>query len=347
MKLDKIAGILMLTLIIGLAAFYFSVQTSDETTDQDGGAIFFPGLMAKINQVAHIELTDKNGLTHLVLQNDRWVVQEKSGYNAEFSKVKTLLLGLAELKTIESKTEKPENYGRLGVQGIGEPGDIDSKQIRLIDKAGNVQYTLIIGKSKPSRAPGAKPAFYVRQLGEAKSWLVSGKIDIAATQTDWLNTQILDIEPDNIQSIKIQQPDQDVLKISKTTISDENFTVENLPVNAVLKSNSAVNTMANMLQNLAFEDVLSRGTFRANEAEITRVVVETFDGLQITAKLLEKEEKNYLWFDLNNKDSNEKVIQQLKVLSAKFPLWVYEIQDFKADMFKKTLKDLLQTDQGE
>ncbi len=347
MKLDKIAGILMLTLFIGLGAFYFSDQASDKVSDQDGGTIFLPGLMAKINQVAQIELTDKNGLTHLVSQKDRWVVQEKSGYDAEFSKIKTLLLGLAELKTIEPKTAKPENYGRLGVQDAGEPGEVDSKQIRLLDKAGNVLYTLIIGKSKPSRTSAAQSAFYVRQLGEAKSWLVSGRIEIAATQTDWLDTQIIDIAPSRIQSIEIQRPDHGVLKISKTAITNENFAVESLPVNARLKSNSAVNTVANMLQNLTFEDVLSRGTFQANEADITRVVVETFDGLQLTAKLLDKEEKHYLWFDLKNNSENEKVAKESKILNAKFPLWVYEIQSFKADMFKKTLVDLLQTDLGE
>jgi len=343
MKFDKIATILMLTLIIAGAAFYFSDQEMEKVEDREGGVVFLSGLMNKINQVAHVVVTEGQSSTHLKLKNDRWIVEEKAGYDAEFSKVKQLLLGLAELKTIEAKTSKPENYGRLGVQNVGDDGEVKSRQVQLLDKADNVLYTLIVGKSKASNVPGAS-ANYVRRLNEAKSWLVNGKIDVPVSQTDWLDKAIINISASRIKSVEITQPDKSQLLISKKEKADKNYSVENLPAKAELQSESVANSTANILQNLSFDDVLSRGTFQADDKQITRVTFKTFDGLQLMAQLNVKDDKNYLWFDTKTTSDDEKITKESSELNAKFALWVYEISTAKATTFQKKLEDLLKTE---
>jgi len=343
MKFDKIATILMLTLIIAGAAFYFSDQEMEKVEDRDGGVVFLSGLMSKINQVAQVIVTEEQSSTHLKLKDNRWIVEEKAGYDAEFSKVKKLLLGLAELKTIEPKTSKPENYGRLGVQNVGDDGEVSSRQVQLLDKADNVLYTLIVGKSKTSSVPGAG-ATYVRRLNEAESWLVNGEIDIPDSQIDWLNKAIINLSASRIQSIEITQPDKSQLLISKKEKADKNYHVENLPDKAELKSENVANSIANALQNLSFDEVLSRGTFQADDKKITQVVFKTFDGLQLMAQLSIRDDKNFLWFDTKTTSDDEKITQESSDLNAKFALWVYEISSAKASTFQKKLEELLKTE---
>lgn len=333
----------MLTLIIAGAAFYFSGQEMKKVEDREGGVVFLSGLMGKINQVAQVVVTEGQSATHLKLKDDRWIVEEKAGYEAEFSKVKKLLLGLAELKTIESKTSRPENYGRLGVQNVGEDGEVKSRQIQLLDKADNVLHTLIVGKSKASNVRGVT-ATYVRRLNEAQSWLVNGQIEMPSSQTDWLNKNIINLSASRIQSVEITQPDKSQLLISKKAKEDKNYVVENLPAKAELKSESVANSIANALQSLSFDEVLNRSTFKADNAQITRVVFKTFDGLELTAQLNIKDDKYYLWFDTKTSSDDEKIVKESSDLNAKFALWVYEISSAKASVFQKKLEDLLKTE---
>lgn len=333
--------------MFGGAAFYFSDQQMEKVEDQEAGAYFLSGLLGKINQVSQISLVEKDSSTHLMLKHDRWVVQEKSSFDADFPKVKKLLLGLAEMETIEAKTSKPENYGRLGVQGVGESGDVVSREIQLLDKADNLMYALIIGKIKSSRAPGSKDAIYVRLKGEKKSWLVSGRVNLPKSNVDWLNKSVIDLAPEKIQSVNIRHSDNSQLLISKKDSSDKNFGVENLPLKAELKSDDVANNIANVLQRLTFEDVLPRGKFQADNKQVTKVVFKTFDGLVVVAKLIAKldgtESKHYLWFDVKLNSDNEKVEKESKELNAKFVLWVYEISESKANQFNKKLEDVIKT----
>jgi len=343
MKLDKLALVFMLTLLIGGAAFYFSGQQSEKVEDQESGVVFLPGLMNKINQVTQVVITDEKASTHLTLKEDQWVVEEKAGYGADFSKVKSLLLGLVDLKTVESKTSKPENYGRLGVQDIGQPGEESPSKLTLLDKADNVMHTLIVGKSKSAKGPSSKGAVYVRKQNETQSWLVSGKIDLPAKQTDWLDKTIIDLPASRIQSVTIVQSDGSKLSVSKNEKTDKNYTVEDLPPKAELKSESVANSLANALQKLSFEDVLNRGKFKIDEKTIVETTFKTYDDLQITAKVSEKDDKHYLWFDTKTTSSEQKLVDESSQLNSNFALWVYEIQSFKAESFKKKLEDLIKT----
>lgn len=347
MTLDKVIGILLLTLSIALGVFYFSDKATENVSDKEAGRVFLTGMMGKINQISEIVITENTSKTHLNLKGGHWVVDEKSGYVADFSKVKTLLLGLAELKTIEPKTAKPENYGKLGVQGAHILGSSVSKQIDLLDKAGNLQYSLIVGKEKPARSPSGLAAIYVRKPTEAKAWLVSGKLQLPRKQTEWLDHKIIDIPPQEIMSVEVNQPGQDLLRVSKNKASDKNFVVEGLPLNAVMKSESEANSLSGALQNLMFIDVLPRGKFQANVKDITTVTFQTFDGWRLAAKLLEKDGKSFVWFDVIRDAKSENPSIQRAALTALFPLWVYEIHVSNVNVFVKTLSDLIQINQAE
>src|SRR3546814_2065306 len=60
----------------------------------------------------------------LTLENagGRWGVAEKSGYPADFEKVRATLLSVSQMETVEPRTAKPELLPKL------EPSDVDAPE---------------------------------------------------------------------------------------------------------------------------------------------------------------------------------------------------------------------------
>ena len=76
---------------------------------------------------------------------------------------------MAELETLDPKTDNPELYHKLGVQDVG-PGVEDAKLLILRDAAQDELAALIVGKRRPG---SGQASFYARKRGEARSWLVA------------------------------------------------------------------------------------------------------------------------------------------------------------------------------
>jgi len=340
MKANKLILILLLTILIGGGAVYLFNEQKKEVVDQEFGQEYLSGLSGKINDVNRVVIQDDALTVTLLKKESDWVVEEKSGYPADFSKVKTLLVSLADMETIESKTSRPESYGRLGVQGIGQPGDEQSKQIKLLDKADNVLYSIVIGKEKRANGPGGKSAVYVRKENDETSWLVTGSVRLPSSLVDWLNKAVINIDKSRVQSVVIKHADNTSLSISKNESTDTNYTIEDQPKTTVVKSTAALNNIANSLKNLTFDDVVVRGKFDVDEKTISKVDFKTFDDLLISAKLAKKDDKDYIWFDA--KSTNKESSAEAQELNNAFALWVYQLPSFKAEGVLKNMNDLVQ-----
>src|SRR5215210_1170039 len=90
---------LVLALIVlggaGFALFYQDLASYRES-GQKIGAKLLPNL--KVADVAQIELRDAKQKATLVRKDNGWVVQERSGYPAEFKAISDLIIKLIDLK---------------------------------------------------------------------------------------------------------------------------------------------------------------------------------------------------------------------------------------------------------
>ncbi len=342
MKFDKFVIVALLILIFGGGAFLYSQQESEKHADQQAGHVFSNALVQRINEVAALKIASKETEVNLIFVGDQWVLQEKANYPADFSKVKKLIVGISDFKTIEAKTTEPEKYGRLGVQDVGESGDIDSSRIDFMSKAGNIIESVLIGKNKEARVAGASSALYVRKAAEAKSWLVSGDVHLPSNVLDWLDNSIVDIKPAEIQAVTIKNSDDTQLSIKKATAEDEHFVVLDLPEGETLKSESIADGLANSLQSLSFIDVMSRDA--ANIVDVTPTVAEfsTFDGLQISAKLYEIEAKHFLLLNAHAMLDEQAAKDKASKFDARLAPWAFEIAAAKTSAMKKSLADFIE-----
>ena len=116
MSSRSLITLVIVTAIVLAAAWTISERRAPTTelTKPD----LFPNLIAQVNSVTHVDVHDAEHRTELVLEDDQWRIANRGGYPARFATVKQLVVGIAELKILETKTNAPERYTRLQVEAI-------------------------------------------------------------------------------------------------------------------------------------------------------------------------------------------------------------------------------------
>ena len=250
-----------------------------------------PGLAAALNDVSSIRISKAKGelVAELKRSDSGWTVANRSDYPADIAKVREYLIKLSESKVRETKTSKPENYARLGVEDIAS----ESATGLAVELGGLKEPTkLIIGVSSGGGTPGT----FVRRDGQAASYLVSGDVIPDKEGQNWLAREIIDIASDQVQTVAVTAPDKSVLKLSKTDPAAFNYVVEGVPKGRALSSESAGNQTAALLSNLTLEDVLPADQATPDAATSWSATFATYDGYLVDATLWEGAGKSWMKF---------------------------------------------------
>jgi len=114
-----------------------------------------PQLAPKLGELAWIRITRAGTKTNFAEIGGRWVVVERSNYPAVQSKVRQMLVALADLTLVEPKTERPQWFPRLGVD---DPTNGQSTQVTVQDRtgatvAGPIPLPTLIEKFTVNRSP--------------------------------------------------------------------------------------------------------------------------------------------------------------------------------------------------
>jgi Domain of unknown function (DUF4340) len=190
MNRQRFIALMVAALLAISGALYLSTQRN-LPRDPHGVALF--PLANELNSVS--ALTVRKGAQAPVTvhkQGEQWTVAERADYPADVPKLKKLLLALSDAKIREEKTSNPDSYAIIGVEDPSQPG-AGGTQIELT--AQNGKHALIVGKS-------AGEGSFVRRAGEKTSYIVEPGISVEAEPRYWIDTRLLDIPTDKIQSVE-------------------------------------------------------------------------------------------------------------------------------------------------
>jgi len=160
------------------------------------GASLLPSLAAELDTVTSLSVFKGSPTPTVTVhkQGDQWTVAERGNYPADVSKVRKLLLTLSDAKIREEKTSNPESYTVIGVEDALKAGATGS-QIELLAKSGKLD--VIVGKP-------ASQGNFVRRAAEKTSYVAEPGIFFEAEPRFWIDTKLLDIANDKIQSIEFK-----------------------------------------------------------------------------------------------------------------------------------------------
>lgn len=277
------------------AAWYVSRTTSSSAAKAaSNGALFFPELAAKSAAVQSILVQSKGQSFTLQKQGDTWGMTDKGGYAVNFDKVKDLVSKLAYFAVLEKKTDSPELFGKLELEDAGAEGT-KSTRVTLSDASGTALADILLGKNASGGGPGLS-SMYVRRPGENQTYEVNGSVYIDGTASNWLDKQIVKLERARVHRAETLRGDGERLLISKASPDEKNFSVQDLPAGAELKWPGVADGIAGAMEYLNFDDVQAAGAVDFGAPQSSTMTLRTFDGLEVTVKVIEQEGKFYAQF---------------------------------------------------
>lgn len=306
--------------------------------------LFAPGLKDDLNEISRIVITGPGNTTVATLERgaDRWTVAGRNSYPADVGRIRKNLLALAEARIVEEKTANPEFYDRLGVQDLGSPA---AGGLQLTITGGKEPIDLIVGLAQP----GASGLTYVRRAGEPASWLISAQFDLAKTGGEWLDRALTDLPAERIQSVNIDHPGVETLRISRAPEQPGadsgaapggivDFLVAGIPAGRELSYPGVANGVASALADLQLEDVQTREVLGDNPGKPVVARFVATNGLAVEASAWRLQDGTRFTFLASGEGEAAK---EAAGLNARLGGWVYTLPSYKAELLTRRLPELL------
>jgi hypothetical protein len=280
MNRQRFIALMVAALLAISGALYLSTQRN-LPRDPHGTALL-PTLSRELNSVS--ALTVRKGAAAPVTvhkQGEAWTVAERADYPADVPKLKKLLLALSDAKIREEKTSNPDSYAIIGVEDPSQPGATGT-QIELT--AQNGKQALIVGKS-------AGEGTFVRRAGEKTSYIVEPGISVEAEPRYWIDTRLLDIPTDKIQSIESKPASGAAYSVHRVAANPpaaeppaapvpDKFVLDGVPSGRQAADSQTLAPSPAHFSNLSVEDVVPAGDIDFSKP--STVTVTLADGGVIT-----------------------------------------------------------------
>jgi hypothetical protein len=325
----KVIGILaVVTIVVGFLAMQLNETPTVSTTQSD--QVLYPQLLASLNEVNEIQIKTKTSTISLLKNGTQWGVKEKANYPATMDKIVDILNGIANLSTVEAKTDKAELYSKLEVEDIASE---NAKSVQVTLKKGNDTVAdVIIGKIRPAKGDSSRNEMYLRKVGDKQSWVALGNVTVDRQMADWLDKQVANVEENRIREVAVNR-----IRVFREKSDDKNYQLADLPEKANVEQPN-VRNLTRTLDHLNFDDVMPATEF--NFENPTRATFTTFDGWEVALILQTKDGKHYAKVSAlakpgvitgeNKEQTINKFQQEITQFNQRLSNWVYIIPDYKA-----------------
>ena len=283
--LGILAGITLIGIVIAIL-----VNRESANHLPNSGELLFPQLLSMVNEVNEVVVETKDQTITLVREEITWKVKEKEAYRADVEKVKQTILGLAELRILEPKTQNPELYDRLGLRDKGEEGSLST--VVTVRTPNNPEAALvIIGNQRPAKGNPRLSDIYVRKAGDPQTWLVTGNLPLEKVAGEWLDKEVTALTTKRVHRVTVTHPDGETLLVSKDKPEDLDFQLDAIPAGFKVASQFNVNNVVGSLVQLSLENVQKEGEVNFLDHPGVSAVLETFDGLRLHVQTAKQENK--------------------------------------------------------
>jgi hypothetical protein len=348
MSRQRFIVLLVAALVAISGALYLSTQRN--LARDVHGLPLLPSLASELNSVTSLSVL-KGSPTPVVTvhkQGEQWTVAERGDYPADVPKLRKLLLALGDAKLREEKTSDPANYSIIGVEDPTKAG-ASGAQIELVAKDG--KHDVIVGKP-------VEQGNFVRRAGEKASYVVEPGISIEAEPRFWIDTRLLDIAADKIQSIQFKPETGPGYSLRRVTEAPKpadvkgsaassaapaspaaapapaapavsKFVLEGVPSGREAAVSQSLAPSPTILSSLSDDDVAPVGTVDFSKPSIVTVTLD--DGSVITFTGAAVGEKRWI----------QVAAQKDASLSAKANGRAFEIATYRYDAIFRPLEQLL------
>jgi hypothetical protein len=334
MQRSRLLALLATALLIAVAAVAIVSRGDRDVSRAPAGQRALPGLADKLGDLGRMRLTRGALTVNFAMADQRWTVVEKGNYPADQSRVRKLLLQLAQLELIEPKTDKPELLGRLD---LDDPANGKSTLVAVQDRTGALAGQLIIGRSRPSEIGAGEAGVYVRRPDSEQAWLARGTFELGGDTLSWLDRRIIDIAPARVEAVVLTAADGGSVILARSS-PDQPFAIDGPPPDSQPKPDAALAAPAGALASLDLIDVKPQSELPIPQNNVATAALTTFDGLVVGLRLSPPESGDWMAIDVTGFGNGE---AEAKALSDRLAHWSFAIPAERAKLLRTTLSDLL------
>ena len=362
MKQSNAYLIIIVTVIFVGITFIVSLYKDAENRRVEGERFLFPELSVStdenslklLNEITEINVTNFNENFSIIRNEDSWYLPNLSNFPVPLDKIKRVIVGVAQLETIEPKTKNPDLHGELGLNDIDISTNTANK-VTLINKDNSEVASILIGNDSKF---GVETR-YARMPDSNQSWLVWRNFDVPKSQIDWLDDSLFTVHRTRIADIFITHPDGHEVFIKRDSYAEQYFKLQNLDDDTLPINPYVGNQLGSALDNVSLVDIRSKDDISFTDNAIT-IVYTTFDGLKIEIK--NENIKGFNWVSFNassdinlrrelpkdgpvnvglpEMDSYNDVEEEVIELNNNFRNWVFSLKNEKHQQFYSRLEDL-------
>jgi hypothetical protein len=220
------------------------------------GALLFETLPA--NEIAEIVIERPDGSVTLVRNQTGWIVENRFGYPADFSKITDLVRKMKQTKVGRkfAATEPISKRLSLMPPTHKESAEADKgTRIRMKDKNNAVVVDILLGKTRKREEKGIPDSQFLMTVGGPDIYLVDQIFSSFETAApSWLKKSPVTVAKDNIQEISCTGPDGTLRYTFERPEKGKNFALVSPPTKRAIKQ-SVLNQLAGALTGLEIEDV--------------------------------------------------------------------------------------------
>lgn len=350
-------GFLVLAVVtVAVVAGALLVTKREPSQAPEVGALLFPALLARVNDVVQVDVRAGEGAFRLERKGQAWVAPGRGDYRLDGDKVHNLVVGAAGLQRLEPKTSDPARFAELGLQDPDQP-DARSVEFQLRAGGDEVLAQVIVGERRAAKGDANRTEYFVRVPGEERSWLVRGTLPADADNlVDWLDRRIATISGARIARVQVTHADGETVSAVRDAPGGGDFGYQQLPDGAELTGVWAINDIGRVLTDLSLEEVQPATQASPGDGAL-EAVSETFDGLRVRLRAWRDGERTLATlgaeFDeaLVRKSADDKpgegllpaaeVREEAARLDARWQPWVFELPRYKGDYLRRRQADLV------
>jgi hypothetical protein len=260
MKVKTLAILLIVLAVLTGVVFAVLMQHSSQEGKRELGTPLLKNLPA--NDIASVTILGGGGnAVQLSQTGNRWVVKDRFGYPADFSKLVEFVRKLKDAKIGRSFAASEKALKRLHLK---DPGDKEGEKeekgtaITLADANGKPLVHLIMGQPMKGGKGGFFPEGQYVILGNRKTvYLIDKQFEgLGETPAEWLKKDLIDVKGEDIGEIVCLDPDGKTTRFAfRRPEKGKDLEPVGLPPGKKIKR-SSVNRLAGALSGLQIEDVV-------------------------------------------------------------------------------------------
>ena len=214
-----------------------------------------------VNDIVSIHIKGPEKLVLLTKKSDRWVVENRFQYPADFTKIADFVLKLKRAKIGRQFESTQDTLKRLSLKNPDDKEVGESEkgtQIQLEDESGKLLASLLLGKPRKSGTERSFPdGHYVRLDSDPTIYLIDTHFaHLQKEPSDWLDKTLLKVEANEVKKIFCFSADGKTTHYTfQRAEKGTDLQPTALPPNKNLDK-SALNRLARALSSLNIDDVL-------------------------------------------------------------------------------------------